>query len=62
MTGGDDLSGFSLLELFRAEAETHLGTLETGLVALESDPKNATRLEELMRAAHSIKGDRKSVV
>lgn len=56
MTGGEDLSGFSLFELFRAEAEAHLGTLETGLVALEADPKNATRLEELMRAAHSIKG------
>ncbi|MFM8980491.1 MAG: response regulator [Planctomycetia bacterium] len=52
----DDLSGFSLLDLFRAEAEQHLATLEAGLVGLESDPKEPKRLEELMRAAHSIKG------
>ena len=30
-----DLSGFSLLELFRMEAESNTATLSTGLVALE---------------------------
>lgn len=52
----EDLSDFSLLELFREEAETQLATLASGLVALESatDPKPV--LDELMRAAHSIKG------
>jgi two-component system sensor histidine kinase and response regulator WspE len=56
VSGADDLGSFSLLDLFRAEAEQHLATLETVLVALESDPTDAKRLEELMRAAHSIKG------
>jgi two-component system sensor histidine kinase and response regulator WspE len=56
MSGGDDLSGFSLLELFRAEAVAHLGSLENGIVALEGDPREPARLQELMRAAHSIKG------
>ena len=31
----DDLSGFSLLDLFRAEAESHTATLTNGLLALE---------------------------
>ena len=31
----DDLSGFSLLELFRMEAESYTATLSAGLVALE---------------------------
>ena len=30
-----DLSGFSLLELFRMEAETHTAAMSAGLVALE---------------------------
>jgi two-component system sensor histidine kinase and response regulator WspE len=50
-----DLGGFSLHELFRAEAETHAAALSEGLVRLEgtSDP---SVVEPLMRAAHSIKG------
>lgn len=46
----------SLLELFHAEAETHMGVLTAGILELERDPRQATRYEELMRAAHSIKG------
>ena len=30
-----DLSGFSMMELFRMEAESHTATLSAGLVALE---------------------------
>ncbi len=56
MTPPDDLSGFSMLDLFQAEVETHANTLETGLVELESAPGDAEILEPLMRAAHSIKG------
>jgi two-component system, chemotaxis family, sensor kinase CheA len=51
----------ALLDLFRAELETHLATLSAGVLSLEgvsSDPKN---LESLMRAAHSIKGAAKIV-
>lgn len=51
------LGGFSMFELFREEAETHAGALETGLLRLESDPTDSSvAIEPLMRAAHSIKG------
>jgi len=46
----------SLLDLFRAEMDTHLPVLSAGLLALEKGPAEAKRLEALMRAAHSIKG------
>lgn len=46
----------ALLELFRSELETHLATLNEGLLELEKSPGESGRLEALMRAAHSIKG------
>jgi chemotaxis protein histidine kinase CheA len=45
-----------LLELFRAELDTHLPVLGEGLLALEKDADQPRRLEAMMRAAHSIKG------
>jgi len=50
------MSDFSLIDLFRAEVESHGAALSDGLLALESKPGDATTLETLMRAAHSIKG------
>ena len=53
----DDLSGFSLIDLFRSEAEGQTAALSEGLMALEGDDSpSATALESLMRAAHSLKG------
>jgi len=52
----DDLSGFSMMDLFRAEVETHAVALEEGLVALDADPGDVSVIEPLMRAAHSLKG------
>ena len=52
----DMLMDAGMLELFRAEAETHSGALEHGLVDLEAHPGDLARIEPLMRAAHSIKG------
>jgi two-component system sensor histidine kinase and response regulator WspE len=46
----------SLLDLFRMEAESHGAALSEGLLALERDPGHADLLNQLMRAAHSIKG------
>jgi two-component system sensor histidine kinase and response regulator WspE len=46
----------ALLELFRAELDTHLPVLGEGLLALEKGDTEPSRLEGLMRAAHSIKG------
>jgi two-component system sensor histidine kinase and response regulator WspE len=45
-----------MLELFRAELDTHLPVLSEGLLALEKDSGQPELLEALMRAAHSIKG------
>lgn len=50
-----------LLDLFRAEMETHLPVLNEGLLALEKQPGDAKQFEVLMRAAHSIKGAAKIV-
>ena len=45
----------SLLALFQTEAQTQGRILSAGLIALEHD-RTAAALEELMRAAHSLKG------
>ena len=52
----DDLSGLSMLEIFRVEAENQTAILTSGLLALERDPAAAHQWEPLMRAAHSLKG------
>lgn len=52
----DDLSSFSMLELFRVEAEAQVAALTAGLLEVERDPTAAQALEALMRAAHSLKG------
>jgi two-component system sensor histidine kinase and response regulator WspE len=46
----------SMLELFCSEVETQVPVLSEGLLTLERAPHNASALEALMRAAHSIKG------
>lgn len=53
---GQDFSGFSMLDLFRAEAEAQSQVMTEGLLAIERDPTAADHLEACMRAAHSIKG------
>ena len=55
MSGGD-LSGFSMLDLFRQEVETQASMLSDGLLSLEQNPSGTEDIESLMRAAHSIKG------
>jgi two-component system sensor histidine kinase and response regulator WspE len=51
-----DLSNFSMLDLFRMEVETQAATLNDNLLALETQPDPTEALSALMRAAHSIKG------
>lgn len=51
-----EVSGFSMLELFRMEVESQANILNENLLALESNPTAAKQLEALMRAAHSVKG------
>jgi two-component system sensor histidine kinase and response regulator WspE len=50
------LEDLSMLELFRAEVETHSEVLGAALLALERSPGDTSRVDEMMRAAHSIKG------
>ncbi len=45
-----------MLELFRAEMDTHLPPLSQGLLALEKGRAGEKDIEAMMRAAHSIKG------
>lgn len=52
----DDLSGFSLMDLFRSEADGQVATLSEGLIGLEGSPTTSQAIEPLMRAAHSLKG------
>lgn len=52
----DDLSGFSMMDLFRAEAEGQTAVLSTGLLNLEGADATAATIEPMMRAAHSLKG------
>lgn len=51
----EDLSGFSMMDLFRMEADERLAVLSKGLVDLEEGAPSAI-IEPLMRAAHSLKG------
>jgi two-component system sensor histidine kinase and response regulator WspE len=53
---GEDLSSFSMLDLFRTEVDNQAKVLTTGLLALERSNQSAEQIEILMRAAHSLKG------
>ena len=46
----------AIWDMFRSEVDTHMASLNDGLLALEKDPLQSSRFEPLMRAAHSIKG------
>src|SRR6478735_9137381 len=56
MSGEGGLEDFSLVDLFRSEVETHSDVLSAALLALERSPGDTSRVDEMMRAAHSIKG------
>ena len=43
--------------LYRDASQDHLETLESGLLHLEKNPDDRIKLEEMLRAAHSLKGD-----
>jgi two-component system sensor histidine kinase and response regulator WspE len=51
-----DLSQFSMLDLFRMEADSQTQILTDGLLAMERLKNDAGAVESMMRAAHSIKG------
>ena len=54
MAGSLDKSG--IIEFFLVEASEHIQNLNAGLLALEKDPTNREVIDELFRAAHTLKG------
>jgi two-component system sensor histidine kinase and response regulator WspE len=54
--GQEDLSQFSMMDLFRLEAQGQTQILTDGLLALERGAGSDATAESMMRAAHSIKG------
>lgn len=46
-----------LRELYQASATERIGKLEQGLLHLEQNPSDGAKLEELLREAHTLKGD-----
>jgi two-component system, chemotaxis family, sensor histidine kinase and response regulator WspE len=51
-----DMSNFSMMDLFRMEADTQVAVLNENILLLENNPTSPAELESLMRAAHSLKG------
>ncbi|WP_293206721.1 hybrid sensor histidine kinase/response regulator [Microcoleus sp. PH2017_01_SCD_O_A] len=51
-----DMSNFSMMDLFRMEADTQVAVLNENILVLENNPNSPAELESLMRAAHSLKG------
>lgn len=49
-----DKSG--IIEFFLIEAGEHIQNLNKGLLSLEKDPKDSSMIDELFRAAHTLKG------
>lgn len=46
-----------LRELYKIASADHLEKIENGLIHLEKNPNDQDKLEELLRATHSLKGD-----
>ncbi len=54
MAGSFDKSG--IIEFFLVEAGEHIQNLNAGLLALEKTPEDRSVIDELFRAAHTLKG------
>jgi chemotaxis protein histidine kinase CheA/CheY-like chemotaxis protein len=46
----------SIIEFFLVEAGDHIQNLNKGLLSLEKDPTDSSLIDELFRAAHTLKG------
>ena len=55
-TGSDNAVPAELLEVFALEAAEHLATIRTVLPELRDRPRDKERLQEVRRAAHTLKG------
>jgi len=52
----EDLSRFSMLDLFRQEADTQTTALSAAVLSIEEVAHSPAAIEAMMRAAHSLKG------
>ncbi|MGL6341686.1 MAG: chemotaxis protein CheA, partial [Waterburya sp.] len=50
-----------LKEIYRASSQEHLKNLESGILQLEREPSQLEIVEDLLRSAHSLKGDSRVV-
>ncbi|MGI0481290.1 Hpt domain-containing protein [Geminocystis sp. CENA526] len=50
-----------LREIYKTSSQEHLERMETGLLELEKNPHELDSIEELLREAHSLKGDSRIV-
>jgi two-component system chemotaxis sensor kinase CheA len=50
-----------LKEIYRVSSQEHLQSLESGILQLERDPNQLEIIEDLLRSAHSLKGDSRVV-
>ena len=51
-----DLNNEELLKDFFSEAEQQVETLESNILVIENDPSNTEAVDEIFRAAHTLKG------
>jgi len=51
-----DANNEELLKDFFAEAEQQVDNLESNILVIENDPSNHDAIDEIFRAAHTLKG------
>ena len=51
-----DVNNEELLKDFFAEADQQVATLESNILVIENDPTNHEAIDEIFRAAHTLKG------
>jgi len=51
-----DINNEELLKDFFTEAQSQVDTLESNILVIESDPSNHEAIDEIFRAAHTLKG------
>src|SRR5213596_1334157 len=57
-----ELNQTELLRIFAAETEENLAAMEEGLLRLEAHPENAAQhVDQVFRAAHTLKGNSSSL-
>ena len=56
MWGSSNMDTSQYLEIFLDETKEHLQNLNTQILELEQEPENMDTINEIFRAAHSLKG------